>query len=250
MKINSAEISAVGPNIDPTCLVDETLLEALTGRTSSINRLLPRSLQYSTATSQRPKIDVYFTLLAMRPIHIITLFLGAAAHVNACIRVHARHFQAPWPEKDGLSIEIWDDHHTYYRCPSCVWTSYSDQNCKVQCNQFTIELGNYGRGGRVTNTLNGYTATLQPHTVANPKSWCCLFGENGACRGRCQVWDNCNWDAFGNCNEYACRLCGGKEICGIRDKRDLPVGDGDDYNSTFLDPGEFFAYTVDGDSAP
>lgn len=196
---------------------------------------------------RHPSSGSYITPCTMKPQYSFALFLSTAAYVEACIRIHARHFQAPWPEKDSLSIELWDDDRTYYRCPSCVWESYSDQNCKVECGQFTVEVGNYGRGGRVTNNNNGYTATLQPKTVAKPENWCCLFGNNGGCRGQCQSWDNCNWDAFGNCNKYSCGLCGGKEICGNK-KRDLVV-DGDNHNFTALNPGEVFAYTVDEDSA-
>lgn len=61
------------------------------------------------------------------------------------------------------------------------------------------------------------------------------------------MWDTCNWDAFSNCNEYACRLCGGKEICGNRDKkRDLLVSDEDFIsNFTSLEPGETFNYLAD-----
>ncbi|OAK98227.1 hypothetical protein IQ06DRAFT_295587 [Phaeosphaeriaceae sp. SRC1lsM3a] len=184
----------------------------------------------------------------MKSIHALLLLLHFVLPIHACIRVHARHFQAPWPEKDSVSIEIWDDHRTYYRCPSCVWESYSDQNCKVQCHQFTIELGNYGRGGRVTNNNNGYTATLKVKTAEKGQNWCCLFGNNGNCRGQCQMWDACNWDAFANCNEYKCALCGGKAICGIRDKKrevGQVVSDEFGNNATVLDPGEVFAYTAD-----
>ena len=100
----------------------------------------------------------------------LALFLGVTASVDACIRVHARHFQAPWPEKDSLSIELWDNNEVYLRCPSCVWDSYSDQDCKVQCGKYTVELGNYGRGGRITNNNNGYTATLQPRKIEKPSN--------------------------------------------------------------------------------
>ncbi|OBR07100.1 hypothetical protein CH63R_08621 [Colletotrichum higginsianum IMI 349063] len=154
----------------------------------------------------------------------ITLLLGAVVHVQACIRIHARHFQAPWPEKDSLSIEIWDDDRTYYICPACSWESFSDQGCTVQCHQFKIEMGEYGKSGRVTNTNNGYSAKLSIKTLAKPENWCCLFGQNGNCRGQCTVWDTCLTDNFSNCDQYACRLCGGKQICGIRDKRDLVDG--------------------------
>jgi hypothetical protein len=175
----------------------------------------------------------------------LALFL-AVGHVNACIRIHARHFQAPWPEKDSLSIELYDNDNTYYRCPSCIWESYSDQNCKVQCHQYTIELGNYGKGGRVTNNNNGYTHSLSVQKAEMGTNWCCLYGNNGACRGQCQVWDNCNWDSFSNCNKYRCGLCGGKELCGPdKKKREFLVSDENGMNATQLEFGEVFGYEAD-----
>ncbi|KAJ3549929.1 hypothetical protein NM208_g254 [Fusarium decemcellulare] len=168
----------------------------------------------------RPLLNLIAKRDNMKLHHIIVL-LGAVVHVQACIRVHARHFQAPWPEKDGISIELWDNDHTYYRCPGCSWESYAGQSCTVQCHQFKIKLNPYGRGGHVTNNNNGYSHSLSIKTSGTPSNWCCLFGNGGNCRGNCQVWDYCLTDKYSNCNKYACRLCGGKAICGIRDKRSL-----------------------------
>lgn len=176
----------------------------------------------------------------------LAFFLSVAYHAKACIRVHARLLQAPWPEQDGMGIEVWDNDNVYEKC-GCAWQSYAGKDCTAKCGKFTVTVGRNGRGGRVTNNNNGYSATLKTQNVAKPENWCCLFGENGTCRGQCQVWDNCSWDAFGNCNKYQCKLCGGKQLCGSKGtrKRSPSAGGEEVFNSTFLDFGEVFDYTVE-----
>jgi hypothetical protein len=140
--------------------------------------------------------------------------LPYASGALSCIRVHTNMYSDPF-NNDGLSIEIWDDHRYYKRCPGCSWAFSSDTSkCKSDCGEFKVEVTGNGAKVKVQKKSTGKWYTLKSKNRKVNSS--CCYQLDSRCGGYCASWDTCLVSNHGNCKNYACRLCDGHSVCGNR----------------------------------
>ncbi|KAH7303560.1 hypothetical protein B0I35DRAFT_331973, partial [Stachybotrys elegans] len=139
--------------------------------------------------------------------------------VLGCVRIHTYLYTHPFTD-DKLSIELWDDHRYYKRCPGCSWYFSSDESkCVSDCGEFKVEVWGNGSEARVQKKSTGKWYTMKEKNRKR-RSECCIQLDS-RCGGFCGSWDSCLVSNHENCKNYACKLCDNQQVCGNR--RSFPI---------------------------